>query len=135
MDFKIFYWHWLVFGMMLIIAEIFIPSFSLLWFGLGAIIMGVLLLLMPKLALSWQLFVWVASSLFTFIWFKFIKPRMTDQTKTGITKEAVLRESGQVIELPVEGKRGMVRFSKPIRGLMNGLLFVREKSFAEIESL
>jgi len=38
MEFKILYWYWLVFGMLLIIAEIFIPSFTVLWFGLGAII-------------------------------------------------------------------------------------------------
>lgn len=117
MDFKILYWYWLVFGMILIIAEIFIPSFTVLWFGLGAIIVGCVLLLIPELALSWQLFIWViASSLFTFMWFKFLKPRMTDKTTAGIAREAVLGESGQVIEVPVEGRRGIVRFSKPLLG-------------------
>ena len=29
MEWKILYWHWLVFGMVLMIAEIFIPSFTI----------------------------------------------------------------------------------------------------------
>ena len=33
MTFTLLYWHWLVFGMILIIAEIFIPSFTIFWFG------------------------------------------------------------------------------------------------------
>ena len=37
MDMQMLYWHWLVFGILLVIAEIFIPSFTIMWFGLGAI--------------------------------------------------------------------------------------------------
>jgi membrane protein implicated in regulation of membrane protease activity len=36
MDMQMLYWHWLVFGILLVIAEIFIPSFTIMWFGLGA---------------------------------------------------------------------------------------------------
>jgi membrane protein implicated in regulation of membrane protease activity len=110
-------WHWLVFGMLLMLAEIFIPSFTIFWFGLGAVVVAGLLWLMPGLSLTWQLFLWaVASSLFTFLWFKLIKPRMTDRTKAGIAREAVLGESGSVIRVPEEGRRGMVRFSAPLLG-------------------
>ena len=117
MDFKLLYWYWLVFGMVLIIAEMFVPSFTLLWFGLGAIIVAGLLWLSPDMALSWQLLIWVlASSVFTFLWFKLIKPHMVDRTKAGISREAVLGESGQVIKVPEEGGRGMVRFSIPLLG-------------------
>jgi len=84
MDFKLLYWHWLVFGMVLIIAEMFVPSFTLFWFGLGAIMVAGLLWLSPDMALSWQLLIWaLASSVFTFLWFKFIKPHMLDRTKKG----------------------------------------------------
>jgi membrane protein implicated in regulation of membrane protease activity len=117
MDFKLLYWHWLVFGMVLVIAELFIPSFTIFWFGLGAILLSGVLWLIPDLALSWQLFIWaVASSLFTFLWFKFFRPLMADRTKAGISREAVLGEVGQVIKVPEEGKRGIVRFTTPILG-------------------
>jgi hypothetical protein len=117
MEFKILYWYWLVLGMLLIIAEIFIPSFTVFWFGLGAIIVALLLWLLPALAFSWQLFIWaIASIVFTFLWFKFFKPLMTDRTKAGISREAALGESGQVIRIPQEGRRGVVRFATPLLG-------------------
>ncbi len=117
MEFKLLYWHWLVWGMLLIIAEIFIPSFTIFWFGLGGIIVAGLLYLFPDLLLSWQLFFWaIASCGFTFLWFKLFKPLMKDRTKAGIPREAILGESGQVIEVPEKGKRGIVRFTTPLLG-------------------
>ena len=52
MEFKLLYWYWLVFGMVLIMAEIFIPSFTIFWFGLAAILVAGVLLLWPELAIS-----------------------------------------------------------------------------------
>jgi membrane protein implicated in regulation of membrane protease activity len=117
MEFKVLYWYWLVLGMLLIVAEIFIPSFTVFWFGLGAIIVALILWLLPDMALSWQLFIWaMASILFTFLWFKFFKPLMTDRTQAGISREAAMGESGQVIRVPAEGRRGIVRFATPLLG-------------------
>lgn len=117
MHFQLRDWHWLVVGMLLMLAEIFIPSFTIFWFGLGAMVVAGMLWLMPDLSLSFQLFFWaMASSIFTFLWFKLIKPRMTDRTKAGIGREAVLGESGSVIRVPEAGSRGMVRFSTPLLG-------------------
>jgi membrane protein implicated in regulation of membrane protease activity len=58
----------------------------------------------------------MASCGFTFLWFKCFKPMMKDRTKAGISREAILGESGQVIEVPTEGKRGIVRFTTPLLG-------------------
>jgi hypothetical protein len=38
MEFHPQYWHWLVFGMVLVIAGLIIPSFTIFWFGLAGII-------------------------------------------------------------------------------------------------
>lgn len=117
MEFSLLYWHWLVLGMVLILGEIFVPSFTLLWFGLGAIVVAALLWLNPEMILSWQLFAWaVASSLLTFLWFKLLKPQMVDRTKAGIAREAVLGESGLVVKIPEDGQRGLVRFTTPLLG-------------------
>ena len=78
---------------------------------------AIVLRLLPGMAVSWQLFVWaVASIAFTFLWFKFLKPLMTDRTKAGISREAVLGESGQVIKIPQADRRGIVRFATPLLG-------------------
>ena len=117
MSFQILYWHWLVFGMVLAMAEIFIPSFTLFWFGLGAVVVCAALLLYPAMALSGQLLVWILSSIaFTVLWFKFIRPLMADRTKAGISREAIIGESGRVIKTPFDDTRGVVRFATPVLG-------------------
>lgn len=117
MNLTILYWHWLVFGMVLMIAEMLIPSFTIFWFGLGGLIVGGVLWLFPELTLSWQLFLWAAaSSLFTVLWFKFFKPLMPDRTKAGISREAILGETGQVVKVPLEKNEGIVRFTTPVLG-------------------
>ena len=41
------YWHWLIGGMVLLIAELFLGSMTVLWFGLGALIIAALLFFVP----------------------------------------------------------------------------------------
>lgn len=75
MDINLQYWHWLVFAMILIMAEIFVPSFTIFWFGLGGLVVAGLMLLFSGIGLSWQLFIWaIPSCTFTFLWFRFIRP-------------------------------------------------------------
>ena len=117
MNSVILYWHWLVAGMVLIMAELFMPSFTIFWFGLGALLVGLILWMIPSLALSVQLLGWaLASCLFTLLWFKLIRPRMIDRTTAGLSREAVLGETGQVVKVPAEDRRGTVRFGVPLLG-------------------
>jgi membrane protein implicated in regulation of membrane protease activity len=111
------YWHWIVFGMVLIIAELFVPSFTIFWFGLAGLAVGLILLAAPGLAFTWQLLAWaLASCLMALLWFKLFRPRMADRTKAGISREAIMGETGLVIRTPEEGKRGVVRFTTPLLG-------------------
>jgi len=117
MEWKILYWHWLVLGMALMIAEIFIPSFTIFWFGLGGLVAAAVLWLAPELSLTWQVLAWVAAStVCVYLWFRFIKPRMTDRTKAGISREAIVGEWGMVVKAPENGRRGSLRFAVPILG-------------------
>lgn len=34
-------WHWFVLGVLLIISELLLPAFNALWFGIGAIMVGI----------------------------------------------------------------------------------------------
>ena len=117
MDFHPQYWHWLVFGMVLVITELVIPSFTIFWFGLAGIIVGGVLLIAPRTSFTWQLFLWaIASGGMTFLWFKLFKPLMADRTKAGISREAIVGEIGQVIKAPADDQRGMLRFTTPVLG-------------------
>jgi len=110
------YWHWLVLGMLLAMAEIFLPSFTFLWFGAGAFTVGLAAWLMP-LSLTTQLWLWVVLSIvYTAAWFKLFKPLMADHTKAGLGRETAIGEVGQVIKLPISEGRGRVRFTTPLLG-------------------
>lgn len=117
MELEIIWWQWVVLGIGLIILEIFLPSFISLWFGLGAIIVGMIAWLFPTLGVSWEILLWIAaSSFFVLTWFRYFKPRMTDRTSAGISREAAIGESGRVVKAPAGDGRGTVRFSLPILG-------------------
>lgn len=114
---ELLYWHWLVLGMILIMSEIFIPSFTIVWFGLAALAVGGLLGLVPDVSLTMQLLLWaIFSALLTTFWFLVMKPRMLDRTRAGMSREALMGETGQVIRTPEGDRRGVVRFSKPLLG-------------------
>ncbi len=116
-DLQLLYWHWFLLGIVLAMAEIFLASFTILWFGLGALVVGLVLLLFPALPFSIQLVLWIVLSAgFALYWFRYFRPRMVDKTKAGISREAVIGESGTVIRVPQEGQKGVVRFSIPILG-------------------
>ncbi len=115
--FKLLYWHWLVFGMVLILLELAVPSFTIFWFGLGGIVVGLLLLAFSGMALTGQIFIWVvASSGFAFFWFKVIKPRSHDRTMAGTAREALMGETAMVIRKQEGERRGEVRFAVPMLG-------------------
>ncbi|WP_417533074.1 NfeD family protein [Marinobacterium stanieri] len=117
MTFQIEYWHWVVFGMLLMMAEIVVPSFTIFWFGLGAMVLAALLAVLPDLSLSIQMVAWaLVSCAFALAWFKFLRPHMVDRTKAGVAREAVMGETGQVILAPQSPRRGQVRFSTPVLG-------------------
>lgn len=116
-SFELLYWHWIVLGIALVVLEIFLASFAVLWFGLGAIIVGILLWIFPAMSFTAQLFIWaIASVVMTLAWFKYFKPRSIDKTRAGITREALIGECGQVIKAPIAEGRGMARFSTPVLG-------------------
>jgi membrane protein implicated in regulation of membrane protease activity len=116
MELEMLYWHWLVLGVVLIVAEIFIPSFTILWFGLGALVVGVAALFFD-IPLSMQVLVWTLFSvLFTLLWFKWVKPLMVDSSNSQLARESAIGESGQVIKLPARDTKGRLRFTTPILG-------------------
>ena len=127
MEFAFEYWHWIVFGIALMISEIFIGSFFIVWFGAAAIVVGLLLLPLPNMSGTAQLILWaISSASFALAWFKLIKPLNIDKTKAGLSKEALLGEVGQVLQVPSGDKRGKVRFPAPVLGSDEWLIISHE---------
>lgn len=114
---ELVYWHWIVLGIVLMLAEIFIGSFFIFWFGAAAVVVGLSLTIAPSISASTQLIFWTLLSLvFAVAWFRFLEPLSKDVTKAGLSREALIGEIGQVLSVPNGDKRGMVRFPAPLLG-------------------
>ena len=114
---ELVYWHWIVSGIVLMLAEIFIGSFFIFWFGAAAVVVGLSLTIAPSISEPTQLVFWTLLSLvFAVAWFRFLKPISKYVTKAGLSREALIGEIGQVLSVPNGDKRGMVRFPAPLLG-------------------
>ena len=110
------WWTWVVGGIALILAELAIPSFFIVWFGLGAILVGLLMLALPDLSLTAQLAVWTAASLaMVVLWFRVFK-RSFYRTRIGTADGGVIGEIGVLVSAVAPFERGKVRFQRPLLG-------------------
>ena len=112
---NISWWHWLVLGMILIGLELALPSFTVIWFGLGAVLVSIFLAIFPAVSFPIQILSWtVASVLFTFAWFRFFNSR-TGKTSAGTSRVAI-GEIGLVVRAAEPYARGVVKFQLPLLG-------------------
>ncbi|MGV6809072.1 MAG: NfeD family protein [bacterium] len=54
-SFSMLYWYWLILGALFIVLEIFAPGAIFMWFGFGAIMTGLLLIVLPDASLGFQI--------------------------------------------------------------------------------
>ena len=110
------WWTWVVGGIALILAELAIPSFFIVWFGLGAVLVGLLLLGLPQLSLTAQLALWTVASLaMVVLWFRVFK-RSFFKTRVGTADGEVIGEVGVLVSAVAPFERGKVRFQRPLLG-------------------
>lgn len=111
------WWHWIAAGLFLVMAELVLLSFVVLWFGLGAVIVGLLLWMMPGMSLAVQMLIWSAASCaMVALWFKLFKPHLY-KSHVGQSDDATLiGEVGLLAREVAPFQRGEVRFQKPMIG-------------------
>jgi membrane protein implicated in regulation of membrane protease activity len=109
------WWHWAVGGIALIVAELAVPAFVLIWFGLGALVVALAMALL-NLGMTAQLTLWLVVSLAMVVgWFKVFKPNM-HKTRIGMADANVVGEIGMLVRAVAPFEKGEVRFQKPILG-------------------
>lgn len=115
-EMQFLWWHWMVLGIVVVLLELAVPAFFLVWFGLGALIVGIVLLAAPGLSFAWQVLIWIVCSVaFIWLWFKVFKPGLY-KTRAGMSKGAVIGEVGLVIRDIRPFEKGQIRFQKPVLG-------------------
>ena len=117
MEFAFEPWHWFVLGVVLILSELVLPAFAALWFGIAAIMVGILFWMFPMMGITTQVVTWIILSILcTLLWFKFIKPLSIDKTKAGLSRESTIGQVGMVIQTHLQHEQIIVRFPMPVLG-------------------
>jgi membrane protein implicated in regulation of membrane protease activity len=114
---RVEWWYWIVAGFCLIGLELIVPSFTIIWFGLGALVVALLAFLWPSFPVAGQVFLWsIASICFTVMWFKFLRPK-NDRSHAGMSKEGIVGETGIIIRGTADSYgRGTIRFRISVLG-------------------
>jgi membrane protein implicated in regulation of membrane protease activity len=108
--------YWIVGGILLMMAELAIGAFFIFWFGLGAIVVGLLMWLFPSLGLTPQILIWIVASLtLVTLWLKVFKQSFF-KTKIGTAQDGVVGSIGLVTREIKPFQKGAVQFQKPIMG-------------------
>jgi membrane protein implicated in regulation of membrane protease activity len=114
---ELFWWHWILLGILLVILELVVPSFTIFWFGLGALLTGLLMAVLPGLSLEGQLVVFSASSIaFTLLWFRYFRPRKRTFSTASEEQLAIGQTGIAATRAMTPGEIGRVVFSVPVMG-------------------
>ena len=109
------WWYWIVLGLCLVMSELVVPAFFVIWFGIGALLVGVSLLVMPMLGMAVQWMLWAGlSTLLVIFWFRYLKPKTV--SLAGSSSAQALGEVGLLVSDLCPDSRGQVRFQKPVLG-------------------
>ncbi len=108
------WWHWVALGLLLVVLEMFVTTFFLLWFGLGALLTGLLVAVLP-LSFTAQLLLWsISSTVMVAVWVKYFK--MPADTRPGQAKDNVLGLTGLMTRAVTETGKGEILFQRPVLG-------------------
>lgn len=110
------WWQWAVAGIILMLVELAVPAFVLIWFGLGALLTAIVVAVAPAIDLTLQLSLWLVSSLTLVVfWFRVFKPGQ-HKTRIGMADADVIGEIGLMARAVAPFEKGEVRFQKPLLG-------------------
>ena len=110
------WWHWVLGGLGLVLLELALPSFFVIWFGLSALLVGLSMLVLPTLSLTAQIALWIITSVvLVVLWFSVFK-RSQHKTLIGTAAGEVIGEVGLLVSAVAPFQRGKVRFQRPLLG-------------------
>lgn len=113
---EMLWWHWALVGFGFLLAELALPIFVLIWFGLAGFLVMLAMLLAPAMTLTSQLLIWTLASIFMMVlWFRVFR-RNQHKVLIGRASAALVGEIGMIAQAVAPFKAGKVRFQKPLVG-------------------
>jgi inner membrane protein len=103
-------WNWFILGVVLFILETMVPGVHFLWFGLAAVVVGVLAFA-TGFAWQWQVLAFALISVLTVFWVrKYARPdrAISDLPDLNVRGQQYVGRS-LVVEQPLQNGRGKVR--------------------------
>jgi len=104
------FWNWFILGLLLFILETIVPGVHFLWFGLAAVVVGVLTAA-TDVAWQWQLIAFGVISVLTVFWVRrFYRAEVlqSDQPDLNVRANQYVGRS-LVVEQAIQNGRGKVR--------------------------
>ena len=109
----VLWWHWIVFGIILLIVDMSIGTFFILGLGVAAVMVGIIDVTIGT-SFNVELTIWIVLSILAIAaWFKwFREPPITDSGQSNYRLDTL----GIVIEEIQPHSRGKVTFDTPVLG-------------------
>jgi len=105
---------WLILGVLFLIAEIFTPSFFIMWFGIGAFA-AMLVAFLFENSVLYQSIAFILVSLILVLFTRKLAQKMSGKPSRLIVQDEMIGRIGVVIEtITADGGKGFVRIDKEI---------------------
>ena len=105
------FWHWFALGGVLGVLEILAPGFVLIWLGLAAILVGIVLLAWPDMPFGYQLLAYAGFSVLSLlVWFYWLRRSPVESDKPTLNRRAeqLIGRRAPVVDAIVNG-RGRIK--------------------------
>jgi membrane protein implicated in regulation of membrane protease activity len=104
-------WHWLVLALLLLIAEVLVSGGFLLWIGLSAAAVSLVVWFLPNLSIGLQMLLFGAGAILTsFIWWQYLQrhPIVSKDPNLNLRSQQYVGHTFNLIE-PIINGRGKIR--------------------------
>ena len=89
LGFEITFWHWWLLAAALGVFELLAPSTLLIWPAMGAVVMGLITLIIPGIGIEWQILVFaIVSTIIAFAGVPYVKKCKLEGGPTGLNSRA-----------------------------------------------
>ncbi len=110
-------WLWGILGLILVATEMVTGTFYILWFGIAALVVSVILLLFPDLHIGLQLFIFAALSLVSLaIWKLHYRKSSKNDLKIGQSQGDEVGRVGTIIQAASRKQNGRIQFAQGVMG-------------------
>lgn len=105
------FWHWWVLGILLVILEMFSPGVFMLWMGIAAFIVGIIVWAEPGILWEWQLLIFALLSLLSIALARIVLKRHPIESEQPLLNRRGEQYVGRVftLEEPIVNNNGKIR--------------------------